>query len=148
MERLGMRGDDVTQHARRMLDRLVERSFFNGEGGNREGEAAEKGAKREKIACMRRAPREPESGDAIDDGNGRALPEEMDQGPAECFPMVRHRRCLFCSMRVRSASSSWSFTGSRASACIASCAADPANRRSLMSRTSWSWVSFCVAAGW
>ena len=116
--------------------RLIERGLLIHKSPDGDGEHAEQRAEGEHVAGVGRAARKRDVGNAIDEGDGGALPEEVDECPAEGFPVVCHRRFLLRSMRVRSASRSWSFTGSRASACIASCAADPAKRRSEMSRTS------------
>jgi hypothetical protein len=119
-----------------LRERLVEGGLFVREGPDRDSEHAEQRAEREHVPRISGAAREGHVGNAIDESDSGALPEEVDESPAESFPVVCHLRFLFWSMRVRSASRSWSFMGSSASACIASCAADPAKRRSEMSRTS------------
>ncbi len=140
MERPRGRSSDAAQAGggRVLRERLIERGFLIHKSPDGDGEHAEQCAEGEHVARVGRAARERDVGNAIDEGDSGALPEEVDKRPAESFPVVCHRRFLLRSMRVRSASRSWSLTGSRASACIASCAADPAKRRSEMSRTSWS----------
>src|SRR5581483_2641995 len=119
-----------------LRERLIEGGLFVSKGANRDGDHAEERAEGEHVTRVGGAARQPDVGNAINEGDGSALPEEVDESPAESFPVMSHGRVLFCSMRVRRASRSWSLTESSESACIASCAAEPAKRRSEMSRSS------------
>ena len=115
---------------------LIVAGFLIREGGDGNGQHAEQRAESEHVAGVGAVAGQGSISNSVDECDGCALPEEMDEGPSESFPVVCHWRCPFCSMRLRSSSSSRSLTGSMARACMASCAAEPANRRSLMSRTS------------
>ena len=74
---------------------LIEGGFLINKSAHRDSEHAEQCAEREHVAGVGRAARQRDIGNSIDKGDGGALPEEVDQSPAEGFPVVCHGRFLF-----------------------------------------------------